>query len=120
MDRAYDPDVSPEPDGRRYVEAELAERVRQLAVESDRQRYVEAELAKRVRRRFQHYGSFVAATVTIGPVAVGFAIVQMVTGKPLTLGEVGYFLAAWAMVFIGFHSWAWVYYTWHRGRHRRR
>lgn len=120
MYRAYDADVSAEPDRRRYVEAELAERVRQLAIESDRQRYVEAEVAKRVRRRFQHYGSSVAATVTIGPVAVAFAIVHLVTGKPLALGEVGYFLAAWAMVFIGSHSWAWVYYTWHRGRHRRR
>lgn len=91
-----------------------------VPTESDRQRYIEAELAKRRRRRDRRYGSSIGATVIIGPIAVGFAIADLVNGQLPKAGEVWFFLAAWVMSLLGLHGWMWEYFTWGRGRHSRR
>ena len=90
-----------------------------VPTDSDRQRYIEAMLAKRRRRLDRRHGSLVGATVIIGPVALGFAIADLVNSRVPGADEVGFFLAVWAMVFVGMHGWMWEYFTWGR-RHSRR
>jgi hypothetical protein len=87
---------------------------------SDRQEYVEAEMARRRRQRDRRYGSFVGATVIMGPVALGFAIADLVHGELPPLDELGFFLVVWGMTFVGLHGWMWEYFTWGRARHSRR
>jgi hypothetical protein len=106
--------MSTGPDRQRCIQAQVAERITQNAIEG-------RELAKADRQRNRHYGSFVAATVMIGPVAVGFVIVDLVVnGKLPALDIVGYFLASWAAVFVCAHAWMWEYFTWGRDRQSRR
>ena len=77
-------------------------------------------LAKRRRRLDRRHGSLVGATVIIGPVALGFAIADLVNGRVPGADEVGFFLTVWAMVFVGMHGWMWEYFAWGRRRHSRR
>lgn len=68
-------------------------------------------MARRIGRQNRHYGSFLAATVTIGSVAVDFPIVCLGAVHSLSLGAIAYLLAAWAVSSVVSHSWLWIYST---------
>ena len=91
-----------------------------MPTEHERQKYIETMLAKRRRRLDRHYGSLVGATVIIGPVALGFAVADLVAGRLPSADEVEFFLGVWAIAVVGMHGWMWEYFTWGRGRHSRR
>lgn len=95
---------------------------------SNRRESAESEPAKGQMLGDRLYGSVVGATVTIGPVALGFAVVDLIHGT-WDWGMAGFFAFAWVATLIGIHGWMWEYFVWRRrgprghetrtgGRHR--
>jgi len=65
------------------------------------------------------FGSVVGATVTMGPVALGFAVAGLI-GWTWDWAVVVLLACGWVALILGMHGWAWKYFVWRRdsrGKH---